>query len=48
MAQMVKNLPVMKEMGSFLGSGGPLEKGIATQSSVLSWRITWTEDPGVL
>ena len=31
-----------------LGWEGSLEEGMATHSSVLAWRITWTEDPGVL
>ena len=31
-----------------LHSEDPLEKGIATHSSILAWRITWTEEPGVL
>ena len=30
----------------FLGQEGPLEKGMATQSSILAWRIPWTEEPG--
>ena len=42
-AQLVKNLPVMQEtqVGS-LGWEDPLEKGMATHSSILSWRIPWT------
>ena len=42
----VKNLPAMKEnwVGS-LGQEGPLEKEIATHSSILAWRIPWTEEP---
>ena len=31
-----------------LGQGDPLEKGMATYSSILAWRIPWTEDPGGL
>ena len=31
-----------------LGGEDPLEEGMATQSSILAWRITWTEDPGGL
>ena len=48
-AQMVKNLPVMKETWvQFLGQEDPLEKGMTTQSSILAWRIPWTEEPGGL
>ena len=49
MAQTVKNLPEMWEtwVGS-LGQEDPLEKGIATHSSILAWRIPWREDPGGL
>ena len=35
-------------MGSILGKEDRLEKGIATHSSILAWRIPWTEDPGGL
>ena len=47
MAQLVKNPPAMQEtwVGS-LGWEGPLEKEMATLSSILVWRIPWTEDPG--
>ena len=46
-AQMVKNLPVMQETWVCSPSqGDTLEKGIATHSSVLVWRIPWTEEPG--
>ena len=46
-AQMVKNLPVMQETWvQCLGQKDPLEKGIATHSSILAWRIPWTEEPG--
>ena len=49
MAQMVKNLPTMKETQvCYLGLEDPLEKGMATHSIVLAWRITWTEEPGGL
>ena len=43
---MVKNLPVMQEtwVGS-LGWEDPLEKGVAIHSSILAWRIPWTEGP---
>ena len=46
---MVKNLPAMQEpwVGS-LGREDPLEKGMATHSSVLAWRVPWTEEPGGL
>ena len=48
-AQMVKNLPVMQEpQVRFLGQKAPLEKGMATHSSILAWRIPWTEEPGGL
>ena len=43
-AQTVKNLPTMQETWLwFLGGEGPLEKGMATHSSILAWRIPWTE-----
>ena len=49
MAQMVKNLPAMQETQfPLLGQEDPLEKGVATHSSVLVWRIPWTEEPGGL
>ena len=42
-AQMLKNLPAMRDTRVlFLGWEGPLEKGIATHSSILAWRIPWT------
>ena len=48
-AQMVKNLPVMQETQvRFLGQEDPLEKGMAHHSSILAWRIPWTEKPGRL
>ena len=48
-AQMVKNLPAMQEKGvRFLSQDDPLEKGMATHSSILAWRIPWTEEPGGL
>ena len=47
MAQTVKNLPAMQEMQvQALGWRDPLEKGMATHSSILSWRTPWTEGPG--
>ena len=43
---MVKNLPVMQETQfQFLGQEDPLEKETVTHSSILAWRIPWTEDP---
>ena len=46
-AQMVKNLPAMRETWvPSLGWEDPLEKGMATHSSILAWRIPWTEEPG--
>ena len=46
-AQTVKNLPVMwKTWVQSLGWEDPLEKGMATHSSILAWRIPWTEEPG--
>ena len=48
-AQMVKSLPAMRETWvQSLGREDPLEKQIATHSSVLAWRIPWTEEPGGL
>ena len=45
---MVKNLPAMQEMQvQSMGQGDPLEKEIATYSSILAWEIRWTE-PGWL
>ena len=41
---MVKNLPAMQEIWvQSLGQENPLEKGMATYSSILAWRIPWTE-----
>ena len=49
LAQMVKNLPGMWETQvRFLGWEDPLEKEMATHSSILAWRIPWTEKPGGL
>ena len=48
-AQMVKNLPAMQEtLVQSLDQENPLEKGMATHSSVLAWRIPCTEEPEVL
>ena len=47
MAQSVKSLPAMwKTRVQSLGREDPLEKGTATHSSILAWRIPWTEEPG--
>ena len=52
MAQPVKNLPAMKETQEtrvqFLSQKNPLEEEMATHSSILAWRIPWTEEPGGL
>ena len=52
MAQAVKNLPAMQEMQETwvqsLGQEDSLEEGMATHSSILAWRIPWTEKPGGL
>ena len=48
-AQVVQNLPVVQETWVLsLSWDDFLEKGIATQSSILAWRIPWTEKPGGL
>ena len=48
-AQLVKNLPAMQEVQiSSLGGKNPLEKEMATHSSILAWRIPWTEELGRL
>ena len=47
--QMVKNLPAMQETWvQSLGREDPLEKGMATHSSIYAWRIPRTEEPGGL
>ena len=53
MAQWVKNLPALQEMQETrvvraLDWEDPLEEGMATHSSILAWRISWTEEPGRL
>ena len=49
LGQMVKNLPAVEETQvQSLGWKDPLEKGMATHSSILAWRIPWTEKPGRL
>ena len=46
---MAKNLPALQEIWvQSLGQEDPLEKEMATQSSILPWRIPWTEEPGGL
>ena len=46
---MVKNLPVVRETQVLSqGQEDPLEKGMATLSSILAWRIPWTKEPGQL
>ena len=46
---MVKNPPAVQETWvRSLGWEDPLEKGMATHSSILAWRIPWTEEPGML
>ena len=48
-AQLVKNPPATLETWvQSLGWEDPLEKGMATPSSILAWRILWTEEPGGL
>ena len=47
-AQMAKNLPVMQKTWVQSQSRGPLEKKMATNSSILAWRIPWMEEPGGL
>ena len=49
MAQTVRSLPAMWETWvQSLGWKDPLEKGMATHSSILAWKILWTEEPGGL
>ena len=48
-AQLVKSSPAMQETGvQSLGQEDPLEREIATHSSILAWEIAWTEEPGGL
>ena len=48
-AQMGKNLPAVQETRvQSLGWEDPLEKGMATHSSIFAWEIPWTEEPGGL
>ena len=47
LVQMAKNPPEMQETQvRSLGREDPLEKGMAIHSSILAWRIPWTEEPG--
>ena len=47
--QGIKNVPAMRETRvRSLDQKGPLEKGMATHSSILAWRTAWTEEPGGL
>ena len=47
--QTVKNLPAMQETQvQYLGWEDPLEKGMTAHSSILAWRIPWTEETGGL
>ena len=47
MAQILKNLPAMQATQvPLLGQEDPLEKEMATHSSILAWEIPWTEEPG--
>ena len=49
LAQIVKNMPVMQETWIWsLGQEDPLKKGMAAHSSILAWRVSWTEEPGRL
>jgi len=49
MVQMLKSLPAMHATQvQSLGQEDPLEKGMLTHSSILAWRIPWTEEPGRL
>ena len=46
MAQLVRNLPAMQETQvQSLGGEDPLEKEMTTHSSILAWKIPWTEEP---
>ena len=48
-AQLVKNLPTMQETQvQFRGQEDPLEKEMSTHSSILAWKIPWTEESGGL
>ena len=48
-AQLAKNPPAMQDSPvRFLGQKDPLQKGMPIHSSILAWRISWTEEPGRL
>ena len=48
-AQLAKNLPAMQETWVWsLGEEDPLEEEMATRSSILAWKMPWTEEPGRL
>ena len=48
-AHSVKNLPAMQDDGvRSLGPEDPLKQEMATYSSILAWKISWTEEPGML
>ena len=48
LVQTVNNLPVQETGVQSLGWEDPMEKGMTNHSSILAWRIPWTEQPGVL
>ena len=49
MAQMVKNMPAMRDTwAQSLSREDPLERKIATHSSILAWEVPWIEEPGKL
>ena len=48
MSEVVKNLPAVQTWVQSLGQEDPLKKGTAIYSSILAWRIPWTEEPGGL
>ena len=49
MAQTIMNMPAVQQTWvQSLGQEDPLEKGMATHSSIIAWRIPWTEEPGGL
>ena len=48
LAQMLKNMPAIQETWVWSLQADPLEKEMATHSSILAWRIPWTEEPGGL
>ena len=49
MTQVMKNLPAVQDTWvQSLGQDDPVEEALATRSSILAWRIPWTEEPGRL